>query len=317
MGNGLIATLGSLVTERYWQLRRGAPSAPPTWRPDPRLLEVSEFEWPSRYARAPAEKWMVHVHIGLSDWVLVRRKMLSQDYSGIALARLLVDGRAYEIAFDYSDYPIINEECARRVAVYFKMQHPVGGFPGSSNVYPGGFVPASPMIYGALSSLRRLRERGEFHWDVYGRFGLEAGVEIRSRALALLTDQTSFRFLGGAGRVRYSQYLREAAAAQVCIDLPGNGDLCFRLIDYLAVGACVVAVQPRNRLHVLLEDRIHVAYVRPDLSDLLSTCEYYLKHPDERERLSRNARDFFDRYSHPRQLAGYYLQTAFEHLKLA
>src|SRR5690606_3198227 len=139
---------GEWIDRDSGQSGHGALLAAPSWRtsssadvrrPDPRLLEVSEFEWPSRDARAPAEKWMVHVHIGLSDWVPVRRKMLSQDYSGIALARLLVDGRAYEIAFDYSDYPIINEECARRVAVYFKMQHPVGGFPGSSNVYPGGF----------------------------------------------------------------------------------------------------------------------------------------------------------------------------------
>ncbi len=317
MGRELIATLGGLVTECYWRLRRGAPAVRATWRPDRRLLEASEFEWPFRYSWAPAAKWMEHVRMGLKGWVPVRRATLDQDYPGITLARLIVDGRAYEIAFDYSDYPVINEECARRVLVYFKMQHPLGGFPGWSNVHPGGFVPASSMIYGGLPSLRRLRERCDFRWDVYGRFGLEGGAEVRSKALALLTDQTSFRFLGGAGRVRYSRYLREVATAKVCIDLPGNGDLCFRLIDYLAVGACVIVVRPRNRLHVILEDRVHVAYVSPDLSDLLRTCEYYLDDPGERERLGRNARDFFDRYLHPHQLAGYYLQTAFERLTQA
>lgn len=304
--------LSNWTRELYWRIRPAASPAPPTWQPDPALLKVCRLEWPARYAWKPAAKWAEHVRIGLAGWVPVRRTAIEQDYAGIVMARLIVGGQAFEIAFDYSDYPVLNEACALRASVYFKMQCPSDGFPAWPNVHPGGFVPASSMIYRALPVLRGRRDRCDFRFDVYGRFGLDFGRDIRSKALTLLSAQSSFRFAGGPGRVRYSQYLHEIAHSKVCIDLPGRGDLCFRLIDYLAVGACIVAVRPRDTLHVPLEDGIQVAYVGPDLDELLSTCQHYIEHDAERERLCRNSREFFDRFLHRHQLAAYYLHKAFQ-----
>src|SRR5690606_4568761 len=124
---------------------------------------------------------------------------------------------------------------AREVAVYFKLQHRKGGY-GIDNVVPGGYVPASSEIYGYLPYLRALRDRRRFRQDVAGRFGLQAAADVRRRAMGALAAQTRLSYGGGA-KLRYSRSLVEIATSRVCVDLPGNGPLCFRLVDYLAVGA--------------------------------------------------------------------------------
>lgn len=72
----------------------------------------------------------------------------------------------------------------------------------------------------------------------------------------------------------------------------------------------MVSVRPRNLLHVPLVDGEHVAFARPDLSDLVELCRYYLEHDEEREAMGRRAREYFDRYLHREQLASYYLSRA-------
>jgi hypothetical protein len=54
-------------------------------------------------------------------------------------------------------------------------------------------------------------------------------------------------------------------------------------------------------------DGEHVAYCKPDYSDLEEVCVHYLENEDERRKLIRNSRAFFDTYLHPLQLGAYYV----------
>src|SRR5262249_18290776 len=126
-------------------------------------------------------------------------------------------------------------------------------------------------------------------------------------AVQLLSNQSSFHYEGGLSKVRYSRFLREVARSKICIDLPGNGDFCFRLIDYLAVGTCVIGPRHRTLLHVPLVDRKHIVYTQDDLSDLIELCMFYLKNDEARENICQNSRLFFDQYLQRDQLAAYYL----------
>ena len=107
----------------------------------------------------------------------------------------------------------------------------------------------------------------------------------------------------------YRKYLFEIPRAKVCVDMPGGGDLCTRLIDYLAVGSCIVKPPPSSRLPIRPMDGIHVVYCASDLSDLGDVCAQLIRDDEEREAIARNARDFFDRYLHRRQLADRYLSA--------
>jgi hypothetical protein len=89
--------------------------------------------------------------------------------------------------------------------------------------------------------------------------------------------------------------------------MPNGGDLTMRLVDCLAVGACVVRPRMKVRLPVPLVGGEHVVFCERDLSDLGDTCARLVADGRERERIARGGRDYFDRYLHRRQLGAYYL----------
>ena len=114
--------------------------------------------------------------------------------------------------------------------------------------------------------------------------------------------------------VAYADFLQEVARSKICIDLPGLGDFCFRLVNYLAVGSFVIAYPHKSVLNVPRVDREHIVYCKEDFSDLNELCEYYLKNDSEREEIAANARRFFDLYLHKDNLVKYYLKTILDRL---
>jgi hypothetical protein len=60
-----------------------------------------------------------------------------------------------------------------------------------------------------------------------------------------------------------------------------------------------------------------VANCASDLSDLGEVCARLARDGPERERIARNARSYFDRYLHRRQLAAYYVSEIHRALESA
>ncbi len=294
----------------------GARSSVPNaaWMIESEELDDILIRWPATYQWPTARLWVDTILSGFKERVRCEIAPLSQPYPGIVLFQFVRRGRSHEVAIDYSDYPEVNAQGVERCRLYFKMQHLREGY-GRANILPGGYVCDSLKIYLHLSRLRRLRDRSQFEFDAYGRFSTEFALETRRRAVEMLSAQRVFRFEGGLKKVKYLDFLKEAARAKVCIDLPGQGDFCFRLINYLAVGACVVGPQPRTVLQMPLLDRIHVAYTRDDLSDLVDICRFYVENDGPREEMCLNSRRFFEEYLHRDNLTAYYLRSCLDRLK--
>lgn len=302
------ATLGA---ERpWWKPSLRQQPFTPTWDLPHNLAQRSRIIWPAAYGWAPAEKWVGPLKAGFGNYMPVETsaEIAALRYAAVVF-HLEFDGTRYPIAIDYSDYPEIDEETAKSSLAYFKMQFRGEGY-DHANVYPGGFVTNELAIYRMLPGLRR-RTTKRPKFEAYGRFNVRYGTAVRKKAIELLEGQDKFSFMGSPQILRYSRSLREAASAKVCIDLPGRGDLCFRLMDYLAIGCCVVGPRPNAKLHVPLEDRKHILYAKPDLSDLVDRCEECLEDEALRKTLSANAREYFNKYVHHRQLASYYLHHCF------
>lgn len=297
------ADLGHEAVWKLWP--RPLPRTPRTWPIDPDVLARLTVYWP---AKPPPgiENWVSTIEQGFRRVVRTETADLPQPRRGVVRFEVGLEGERVAVALDCRDASDLVDEHVDSARVYFKMQHREEGY-GLAHVLPAGYVPGEPTLYPALAHLRALRRRATPTYDVYGRFGTHAAQEVRREAVRLLSEQRRFRFEGNLVRIRYGRYLREMSRARLCLDLPGQGDFCFRLVDYLAVGSCVVAVRHGNLLPVALRDGREVAYVRADLSDLLEVCERYLRDEEARERLASSARDYFDRYLHREQLACYYL----------
>ncbi|HEX8845393.1 MAG TPA: glycosyltransferase [Pyrinomonadaceae bacterium] len=284
------------------------------WRINPEELHGVTIRWPVKYQWEPARIWVDPLLYGFRNVAQVEMAELEQPYRGTVLFQFVVRNRAHDVAIDYSDYSDINEESARRCPVYFKMQHHREGY-GLNHVLPGGYVPDGRKIYLHLPRLRRLRDRKDFAYDVYGRFSLEFAGETRRRAVEILRAQKDFKFEGGLTKVSYVDFLKETARSRICIDLPGEGDFCYRLVNYFAVGACVIAAPHRNILNGPLIDREHIAYAKPDFSDLVELCKFYLENEEEREAMCLKSRQFFEQYLHKDNLTAYYLRACLDRLR--
>jgi hypothetical protein len=121
-----------------------------------------------------------------------------QPHRGIVLFEASVEGRELPVALDYFDLRTIDEAAMAEVALYFKMQHDGDGYP-EAHVVPGGYVAGNRELYRRLRLYRQVTRlpRGA---DVYARFGLRHGAELRRRAVDLLANQPELTFAGGLTR---------------------------------------------------------------------------------------------------------------------
>jgi glycosyl transferase family 1 len=262
--------------------------------------------WPTTYEWAPAAKWVDGLRAAISAHVQVTSFEIEQPYEGAVLFEVELDGHRHAVTIDYFDSDRLLDPVLANSALIFKMQYRSGGY-DNPRVLPGGYVPARLHLTRYLPALRHLRDRCNPVYDVYGRFGLGYATEYRRAAVEALQSQQRFGYEGSLKILPYAAYLREAARSRVCLDLPGNGDMCHRLVDYLAIGCCVVRPAPFTRLPVQLTDGVNIRYVQRDLSDLVDVCAELVADPARCTEIGLDARDYYDRYLRAEQLAGYYL----------
>jgi len=319
--NGLSHQLRTVAKDALFALQRPVRDAP--LHIDSSELKGVAIRWPALLQWAPANNWVEPLFHGLRTRVPVTLHDIPQRLVGTVVIEFCRRGLRHRVSLNYSDYPDLVhlgrvDDSSPPLALEFKMQFRNGGY-GNDNILPGGFVRGafgfdSARVDWYARGARRGRDQRQFHYDVYGRFGLGFANEIRTRALQMLQNQSRVRFYGGETKVSFREFLREVARARVCLDLPGNGPFCFRLVNYLAVGACVVSPPHAVTMPVPLVDRTHIVYTRPDMSDLVDLCERYVNDDDAREAVMTAARNYYRRHLYWRSLADYYLRNMLDRL---
>lgn len=276
---------------------RGAPPSEPV-----------EVVWPGTYSWPMFAAWVDSLRSGFASLTTVTPGPEPIILRDVVSVQFRHRGRTYPIGIDVGDLSDIPPENPGKFFLYFKMQFDKGGYPWP-NVLPGGFVPYGNRIYDVLGPIRRLRDARRFRYDVHGRFGTGAGFDRRRGVIDALAAQRDFSFEGGFRLMRHASFLAEVARSRICIDLPGKGDFCFRLIDYMAVGTCIVAWQQNNRLPVPLEDGRAIIFTEPNGPAVVEACRKLLADPGRINSLAGKSRAAFDRHLHRSQLASYYLAS--------
>jgi hypothetical protein len=276
-----------------------------TWPVSEEARRTLRVRWPRQYGQANAHAWLTPIRRGLGAHVGIEEADVPQPAGNVVLVELAHGGRTRRVAIDYDDRLELHS-CAPEVEVYFKLQYLRQGY-GLPTVHPGGYVSPHLSLYRHAHDWRRLRQRAEPSADVLGRFGLSWAREIRTRAITMLSEQDRFQFRGGGTPIWWGAYMDEMATARVCLDLPGRGDFCYRLVEYLAVGACVIGPEVGVEMPVPLQSGVHLQRVPRDLDGLVDSCERLLVDHRLRTSLQEAAADYFDRYLALDQLGAYYV----------
>ena len=116
--------------------------------------------------------------------------------------------------------------------------------------------------------------------------------------LALELMRNSHRVVTPDRRVAAQNYYQELTSSKICISPFGYGEICWR--DFEAVLCGALLVKP-DMSHVETNPDIYRPFetyvpVKWNFSDLEERCNYYLKHEDERLKITEAAFDALDRF---------------------
>jgi hypothetical protein len=302
-------TWSSFATNAAWS-RAGSCAAP-----DVRLSvdEPIAVRWPLHYHEPVAESFVAPLKDGLAALATIVATDIAQPYAGIVLIDVDIAGERHRIAVDYSDLTDVNAACVAEVHTYFKFQCLGSGYPAIANVQPGGYVASSAFLYANWCRLRALRNRAPASSDVFGRFGLRWGAPVREAAMSLLEADPEIEFSGGTRFTQHGRYMREMARSKVCVDMPGQGPFCCRMVDGLAMGCCIVTKRHSTVLPVDLREGVEILYCADDLSDLADLCKAYASDDSKRMPIEAAAAKYFDENLHPVRLAEHYIRTLAAH----
>lgn len=298
------------LARRAWWRATPEPSAgavPLSWPIPGELRTALRVRWPRTYGWPNAGGWIDPIKLGISAHLPLEHADIPQPVGNVVMFETIRGGLSRRVVIDYNDQLALNES-AGEADLYFKMQYRRGGYE-LAHVRPGGYVTKQPALYRYARRWRALNERSAPRVDVLGRFGMNWAQTIRGQAIDTLQAQNRFQFQGGGQAIWWGEYMDELCRARVCIDLPGLGEFCYRLVEYLAVGACVVGPQLDAELPVALESGVHLVRVPRSLDGLVETCERLVGDGEERRRIQRSAADYFDRYLALEQLGAYYLDA--------
>jgi hypothetical protein len=290
-------------------VKAGRPTVPLTWPISDEMRERVRIRWPIHMNDLPnLGTFTNRIKSGIAAHVPIEYADIPQPVGGVVLFHLLGRGEPRRVVIDTDDLLTLNDS-ANEADLYFKMQYLRGGY-GSPHIRPGGYVCSHRALYRYRWSWRDLRARTTPSHDVYGRFGMtKEKQDIRGDAISLLKAQDRFGFQGGAGAVWWGEYMDEMCDARVCLDLPGRGETCFRLLEYLAVGACVIGPELETEMPVPLEAGVHLVRIPRNLDGLVDECEQLLGDVGLRKSIGWAAEDYFDRYLALEQLGAYYVDT--------
>lgn len=282
-----------------------APAVPLSWPVAELTRETLSIRWPRHYGWSNAGGWIDPIKRGISAHVALAPADIPQPVGNVVLFHVAAGADTLRAVIDYDDRLDLHD-CAAEVDLYFKLQHSREGY-GNGVVRPGGYVSKHPALYRYARDWRALRARSTPTLDVLGRFGLKWAQDIRRQAIALLLAQDRVRFQGGTTPIWWGEYMDEICQARVCLDLPGNGEFCYRLVEYLATGACIVGPELLAEMPVPLESGVHLVRVPRTLDGLVDWCDRLVNDDGLRSDIRRRAGDYFDRYLALDQLGAYYV----------
>jgi Glycosyl transferases group 1 len=158
------------------------------------------------------------------------------------------------------------------------------------------------------------------HFDKDVSFWAVESHPIRTHALELLKGQFDCDRNGTAKnqvfknyKYKGRRYHEELAKCKIVLSFRGGGWDTLRYWEVPSLGPLLVSQKMQIVIPNDFEDKKHVVYCKDDLTDLLDLCRHYLKHDDERKKITSAALEHAKKYHTHIARAQYVLETLKQH----
>jgi len=164
-------------------------------------------------------------------------------------------------------------------------------------------IPIIPLAYG-IKEPNLWISQGKYHNLGIGPskytisfFGDFSTNKIRSKQAQLFNNipGSNIQDIKKSNRISFDEYMKIIAASKIVWCPPGGRPKTHREIEAMC---CEVAVLMPEQ-HILepetLEPDVHYICVKPDYSDAIQKCQYYLDHEDKRKEIAHNGRMWYER----------------------
>ncbi len=105
--------------------------------------------------------------------------------------------------------------------------------------------------------------------------------------------KNTFTVLASSKRVSNLEYRKELSLSKICVSPYGYGEVCWRDFEAILFG-CLLVKPDMSHINtwpnVYIKNQTYVSIER-DFSNLEEVCKYYLTKPDERLRITKNAKE--------------------------
>jgi len=237
-------------------------------------------------------------------------------------------GKTYNVYFDIvSATDLIHPEFMDGKSFYFKVHMKKEDLGKCPRFYPMAQSAGSNRFLKYLKMIEDGGRADEILFDVHGVF-LNSDLGLRIRTVKLMKQQSwkaygwvSYSKTRGAvpsdilGRkMGYFDHLESQRKSKLCLALPGGmrkSYLTFRHVEIWGMGRCCLTINPTNRV-ILGDPKDCWIEFKDDLSDFVEVVNYYLEHEEERERIAKNGKAYYNKYLTPKAHAQYILNTIME-----
>jgi hypothetical protein len=205
-----------------------------------------------------------------------------------------LSGKRIDVAIDHSDYSAISSEVLDQVTLMFKSS--VAPDERRSNIVPSVLLSNNAQVLAAARFLQlRSPRTTKGGADVYGRFGSWTDAQSFREQIVDRLQKSSLNFNVGFDHFKpYAPYLQDIRRAQLCVEVPGQGPVSYRLMEGMALGIPVVAAKPKVQFPTELIENTHYLRIRDDASDVVEVCETALRNPELRAAIAQSAAHYFD-----------------------
>jgi len=247
-----------------------------------------------------------------------KESMDEEGRHGVSISAIDIEvgNKRFRVWYDWGNFLNAKLELIKKDDLYYKIQCDKKYL--DWGIIPIGQVVTSLDFINDLERMRKIKDTKDYKYDIIGVFRA-TNYDLRIDSVRLIRKMRGIRSLVGVApwwrekrtvpedikieKLKYMEHLELQCRSKICLGLAGNveGGFAWRDMEILGMGCCLASFENRCVLpgdYNYFTKKCQIT-IKDDKSDLIDKINYYLKHDDEREEITRRGLKYYNDWLTP------------------